>query len=154
MALFTGAIAGGCVGLHGIVGMALGIAAGTVPTLLLFGERDPNVEGQDAVRFFDRLETKEKQIISFPGADHCVLLENTHDAWIAAIANFLNRLAVRLQAPPVEGAANKALAKFLAETLGIRAADVRIVSGEKSRDKVVEISGATEDKIARLLGDA
>jgi len=72
----------------------------TVPTLLLFGERDPNVEGQDAVRFFDRLETKEKQIISFPGADHCVLLENTHDAWIAAIANFLNRLAVRLQAPP------------------------------------------------------
>jgi uncharacterized membrane protein len=33
--VFTGAIAGGCVGLHGIVGMALGIAAGTVPTLLL-----------------------------------------------------------------------------------------------------------------------
>jgi len=63
-------------------------------------------------------------------------------------------LLVRLQAPPVEGAANKALAKFLAETLGIRAADVRIVSGEKSRDKVVEISGATETQIARLLGEA
>jgi hypothetical protein len=31
MALFTGAIAGSCVGLHGIVGMALGIAAGIVP---------------------------------------------------------------------------------------------------------------------------
>jgi hypothetical protein len=30
MALFTGAIAGGCVGLHGIVGMALGIAAGII----------------------------------------------------------------------------------------------------------------------------
>ena len=71
-----------------------------VPTLLLFGERDPNVEGQDAIRFFDRLGTKEKQIILFPGADHCVLLENTHDAWIAAIANFLNRLGGRIQAPP------------------------------------------------------
>ena len=60
-------------------------------------------------------------------------------------------LLVRLQAPPVEGAANKALAKFLARTLGVRAADVRIMSGDKSRDKVVEISGATEDDIRRLL---
>ncbi len=34
MALFTGAIAGGCVGLHGIVGMALGIAVGFVPMML------------------------------------------------------------------------------------------------------------------------
>jgi hypothetical protein len=35
MAMFTGAIAGGYVGLHGIVGMALGIAAGIVPMMLL-----------------------------------------------------------------------------------------------------------------------
>jgi hypothetical protein len=35
MALFTDAIAGGCVGLHGIVGMAFGIAAGIVPMRLL-----------------------------------------------------------------------------------------------------------------------
>ena len=35
MALFTGAIAGGCVFLHGIVGMALGIAAGFVPMMVL-----------------------------------------------------------------------------------------------------------------------
>jgi hypothetical protein len=35
MVLFTGAIAGGCVGLHGIDGMALGIAAGSVPMVLL-----------------------------------------------------------------------------------------------------------------------
>jgi hypothetical protein len=34
MALFTRAIAGGCVGLHGIVGMGLGIAAGVVPMML------------------------------------------------------------------------------------------------------------------------
>ncbi len=34
MALFTGAIAGGCVGLHGIVGMGLGIAAGITPMIL------------------------------------------------------------------------------------------------------------------------
>jgi hypothetical protein len=34
MALFTGAIAGGCVGFHGIVGMALGIAVGIVRMML------------------------------------------------------------------------------------------------------------------------
>ena len=33
--LFTGAIAGDCVGIHGIVGMALAIAAGIVPIMLL-----------------------------------------------------------------------------------------------------------------------
>jgi hypothetical protein len=33
MALFTGAIAGGCVGIHGIVGMGRGIAAGIVPMI-------------------------------------------------------------------------------------------------------------------------
>jgi hypothetical protein len=44
MALFTGAIAGGCVGLHGIVGMALGIADGIVPIILI---RRPRMPGQD-----------------------------------------------------------------------------------------------------------
>ena len=35
MALFTGAIVAGCVGLHGIVGMGLGIAVGII-TMVLF----------------------------------------------------------------------------------------------------------------------
>jgi hypothetical protein len=34
-AIFTGAFAGGCVGLHGIVGMGLGIAAGIVTMMVL-----------------------------------------------------------------------------------------------------------------------
>jgi len=37
MALFTGAIAGSYVGLHGIVGMAFGIAAGIVPMMGVCG---------------------------------------------------------------------------------------------------------------------
>ncbi len=66
----------------------------TAPTLLIFGERDPNVDKQDPKRFVDRLGTKEKQIISLRDADHCAHLENTHDAWIAAIISFLNRPGV------------------------------------------------------------
>jgi pimeloyl-ACP methyl ester carboxylesterase len=66
----------------------------TMPTLLIFGERDPNVDEQDLKRFLGRLGTKEKQVTSLRGADHCAHLENTHDAWIAAIWSFLNRPGV------------------------------------------------------------
>lgn len=50
-------------------------------------------------------------------------------------------LKVRLQAPPVDGKANKALVKFLAETLNVSKSSITIVSGEKGRNKVVRISG-------------
>jgi uncharacterized protein (TIGR00251 family) len=60
-------------------------------------------------------------------------------------------LRVRLTAPPVEGAANKALMDFLAEALGIRWADVELVAGEKSRTKTVEISGLDETELAARL---
>lgn len=60
--------------------------------------------------------------------------------------------AIRLQAPPVEGAANKALAKFLAKALRVRRSDIRIVSGERSRDKVIEIEGIEQQEAERLLG--
>lgn len=50
-------------------------------------------------------------------------------------------LAVRLTAPPVEGAANKACREFLAEWLGVKRADVELVSGEKSREKRFRITG-------------
>jgi uncharacterized protein len=62
-------------------------------------------------------------------------------------------LVVRLQAPPVEGAANEALARYLADRLGVRPSQVRIVSGGKARDKVVEIEGLAQDEAERLLTD-
>ena len=61
-------------------------------------------------------------------------------------------ILVRLQAPPVEGAANKALLKFLAEALGVRQSDLRIVAGEKSRDKVIGVDGKTLEEVLRALG--
>lgn len=62
-------------------------------------------------------------------------------------------LRVRLTAPPVEGAANRALVEFLARRLGVRRSQVRIVSGEASRDKVVAVEGLGAEEVqARLLG--
>jgi uncharacterized protein (TIGR00251 family) len=62
-------------------------------------------------------------------------------------------LKVRLQAPPVDGAANEALVAFLAESLGVPARDVRLVSGVTSRSKVVEVRGVPRERIEALGTD-
>ncbi|HVX40936.1 MAG TPA: DUF167 domain-containing protein [Gemmatimonadaceae bacterium] len=53
-------------------------------------------------------------------------------------------LKVRLTSPPVDGAANEALVEFLAALFAVGRRDVRILAGETSRSKVVEIDGITE----------
>lgn len=50
-------------------------------------------------------------------------------------------LKVRVTAPAVEGAANTALIRLLAEDLGIARGDVRIVAGATGRQKLVLIEG-------------
>ena len=64
-------------------------------TLILFGSRDPGVLQEDAAKFFARIATGDKQMVVLPGADHAAQIEDTHDAWIAAVVNFLNRPAAK-----------------------------------------------------------
>lgn len=63
------------------------------------------------------------------------------DAWL-----------VRLQAPPVEGAANDELIAVLAKALGVPRRDVTIVSGDRSRDKRVRVasldSATAQDRLS------
>jgi len=63
-------------------------------------------------------------------------------------------LKVRLTAPPVEGRANNALCRYLAERLEISVAAVRIISGERSRTKRVEVRGVTAAQILALASAA
>ena len=49
-----------------------------------------------------------------------------------------------LTAPPVEGKANQALVDFFAKGLQISRSRVRILGGEKSRQKVVSLDGISE----------
>lgn len=58
-----------------------------------------------------------------------------------------NEVKIRLNAPPVEGKANEALVRFLAEALGVSRAQIEIVAGHSSRHKVVRVRGVTAKQI-------
>src|SRR6058998_2170172 len=60
-------------------------------------------------------------------------------------------LKVRLQAPAVEDRANEALVEFLAQLLKTPKSAVRILSGDRSRTKRIEIRGVTGQQIRALL---
>mgnify|MGYP000877434386 CR=1 FL=1 len=60
-------------------------------------------------------------------------------------------LCVKITAPPVEGAANAAIVKFVADSLGVRKSQVELVSGERSREKTVRISGLTDAEVRQRL---
>lgn len=61
-------------------------------------------------------------------------------------------LKIRVAAPPVDGAANDALIRFLAKRLSLPLAAVRIESGTSGRRKLVRLRGVTaEQAIARLM---
>ena len=60
-------------------------------------------------------------------------------------------LKVRLRAPTVEDRANEALVEFLAQLLKTPKSAVRILSGERSRTKRIEIRGVTGQQIQALL---
>jgi hypothetical protein len=63
-------------------------------------------------------------------------------------------LSVCVSAPPLDGRANAAVGALLAQALGLRPAAVRVIRGERGRDKVVRVEGLARGEIARRLGAA
>jgi len=57
------------------------------------------------------------------------------------------KLFVRVTAPPIGGRANEALTRVLAKRLNVGRRSVRIVSGQHSRHKIVEIDGMTGEEV-------
>ena len=60
-------------------------------------------------------------------------------------------LKIRLAAPPVDGKANEALLRFLAQRLAIPRQQISLKSGQTSRQKVVEIESVTAERLVALL---
>lgn len=67
---------------------------------------------------------------------------------------YAGSLRVRLNAPPVDGAANESLVELLAERLGVPRRDVSIVGGAASRSKVVEVRGVSAELVRSLVTNA
>ncbi len=63
-----------------------------------------------------------------------------------------DRLRVRLAARAIEGRANDELIRFLAHVLGLRRNDVTVVTGARSRRKLLRIHGVTLPEARRRLG--
>jgi len=62
-------------------------------------------------------------------------------------------LRARVSAPPVDGKANKALCRLIAERVGVAPSRVAVVRGAKSREKLVEVQGVDQEALAaRLAG--
>ena len=61
-------------------------------------------------------------------------------------------IKIKVAAPALEGRANGELLEFLAAQLGVSRRDVTLVSGEKSRDKIVAIDGVEEPEARARLG--
>jgi hypothetical protein len=60
-------------------------------------------------------------------------------------------IKVKLRAPAVEGKANAALRRFLAEKLSMPQRTIVLKCGKRSRDKVIRIDGLSEKDIRRGL---
>ncbi len=56
-------------------------------------------------------------------------------------------LKVKLTSPPVEGKANKELIKVLAKEFKINKKDIEIISGKKSKNKIVRLGGVSNVKV-------
>jgi uncharacterized protein (TIGR00251 family) len=60
-------------------------------------------------------------------------------------------LHVRIAAPPDKGKANKELADFLSERLGIKKSAISIIKGPNSRNKVIAIAGISREEIIKRV---
>ena len=62
-------------------------------------------------------------------------------------------LVLRLNAPAVEGKANKAAVEFIAQQLGVSRSAVLLSGGERSRHKIFKIVGLNIDDLERKLAE-
>ena len=61
-------------------------------------------------------------------------------------------MKLRVTAPPVDGAANAAVARLLARALGVSPSSISVVKGLQAREKIVEVAGLGAAEIRSRLG--
>ncbi len=76
-----------------------------------------------------------------PGASRSEVVGRYREGW-----------KVRVAAPAERGRANEALLRLLAEALGVPKSSLRIVRGQRSREKLVAVDGLEAAEVRRRLG--
>lgn len=69
------------------------------------------------------------------------------------VGNYGEAIKIKIQAPALDGKANAALLSFLAERLRVASGGVELIAGGKSRDKMVAVSGLSEQEVRNRLLD-
>jgi uncharacterized protein YggU (UPF0235/DUF167 family) len=64
------------------------------------------------------------------------------------------KLDVRVRAPALDGRANAAVLSAVAVALGLRPRQVRLLRGERSREKLIEVDLPDRTELSRRLRDA
>jgi len=62
-----------------------------------------------------------------------------------------DRIKVAVTAPPVDGAANKAVVEVIARALGVPRSAVEVTAGHSSRRKTVRVAGATAAQVEAAI---
>jgi uncharacterized protein len=76
---------------------------------------------------------------------------HTSGARTAITGTVGDALKLTLSAPPLDGRANIALAEFLAEVFSVPRAAVQVVTGDRSRNKVIRITGRSAAELQERL---
>jgi uncharacterized protein YggU (UPF0235/DUF167 family) len=90
-----------------------------------------------------RASTTRLRLRVAPGAAKAAVVGRHGEGW-----------KVRVAAAPERGKANEAVLELLADALALPRANVTLVSGGGSRDKIVELAGIAPDEIERRLATA
>ncbi len=67
------------------------------------------------------------------------------------VGEYGEAIKVKIAAPALDGKANEAVREFLAETLGVPGRTITLISGEKSRDKVVAVESLDSTELRQRL---
>ena len=67
------------------------------------------------------------------------------------VGEYYGALKIKLKSPPVDGAANNELIRFLSKLLEVPKANIEIVAGETTRSKRIRVSGITSARTSAIL---
>ncbi len=89
---------------------------------------------------------------SDPASVHIRILLSPRASKSAIVGMRGEDLKIKIAAPPVDGAANQALVKFLAKTLNLAQDRISLTAGRTGRRKIVRIDGLNEAQVRAILG--